>query len=216
MILLLENVTERAKRSEVDFQEYKNIIDTVFFNQKCDSLIDDFLKDHTIFDKYDTIMIHESIYREEERKELFEVLESYCTDKSLVTFSGNNSQALLTDVSLQLSVEDFYKNLEDFLSEYNSDNISILMLAYGKYWDLNKLLNILHELNLFIENYEDEEIDFDEFEDDFDLFELKNLLNTDEYNILFENLYNFESEIDLEQIKILASNFKKLIQEKSK
>ena len=218
MILLLENKTTRVDESDINFSYYDDIdiMKALLTDEKCNNFLDDFLDDHTVFDKYDTIIIHESIYREEKRKEFFEELESYCKGKNLVKFSGNNTQALLTSISLDLSDKDLYTNLVDFLEEYRNNNHNILMLAYGKHWDLNKLLNVLQKLNLFIENYEDEKLDFDEFEDDFDLLEFKNLLNNNEYNVLFRNLDNFENEISLEQIKVLASNFKKLIMEKSK
>ena len=216
MILLLENTTTRLAESEINFSHYDDIMKTVSTDERCNDLLDAFLHNHAVFDKYETIIIHESIYREEKRKYFFEELENYCKDRKLIKFSGNNTQALLTSISLDLSDKDLYTNLVAFLEEYRNHNYNILMLAYGKHWDLNKLLNVLQKLNLFIENYEDEKLDFDEFEDDFDLLEFKNLLNNNAYNVLLQNLDNFENEISLEQIKVLASNFQKLIQEKSK
>jgi len=214
MILLLENNTIRKNKSEINFENYSEVMESVFSDTKCNSLLDNFLEDNYIFDKYKTIIIHENIYREEQRKKLFNVLESYAKNKNLVKFSGNNTQASLTDRRLQLSAENLYKNLETFLQESKKDESNILILAYGQHWDLNKLLNTLQELNLFIEDY-DEEIDFDEFEDDFDLLELQKILSDDDYKKLFKNLDDFEDEIDLEQIKVLACNFEILIQEKS-
>jgi len=216
MILLLENNTIRANKSEINFENYSEVMESVFSDVECNTLLADFLEDNHVFYKYKTIIIHESIYREEQRKELFKTLESYAKNKNLVKFSGNNSQASLTDKTLQLSAENLYENLETFLQESQKNESNILMLAYGKYWDLNKLLNTLQLLNLFIEDYDEkEEIDFDVFEDDFDLRELKNILSDDDCKKLFKNLDNFEDEIDLEQIKVLAHNFEILIQEKS-
>jgi len=216
MILLLENNIIRANKSDINFENYTEVMKSVFSDTKCNSLLDNFLEDNYIFDEYKTIIIHESIYREEQRKELFKALESYAKNKNLVKFSGNNTHASLSDRTLQLSAENLYQNLETFLEESKKNEPNILILAYGKYWDLNKLLNILQALNLFIEDYdEDEEIDFDEFEDDFDLLELKKILSDDDYKKLFKNLDDFEDEIDLEQIKVLAHNFEILIQEKS-
>jgi hypothetical protein len=217
MILFLENKTIRANNSKINFKNYSDILEVIFSNAKCNELLTKFLKNHNIFDNYNTIIIHEGIYIEEERKKLFKELKDYCKNKILVKFSGthSDSESLFTDKSLQISAKTIYKNLEFFLQEYKNSNSNILMLAYGKDWSLNKLLNNLQELNLFIENYDEyDEIDYDEFEDDFDLLELKKILSDKEYKFLFENLDNFEDEINLEQIKILAFNFKSLIQKK--
>jgi hypothetical protein len=215
MILFLENNRYRANKSEIEFEHYKDVLETIFSDTKCNNKLDNFLQNSSLFDDYDTIIIHENIYTEEQRKKLFKTLENHCKNKQLVKFSGNNSQASLSNISLQISAEFLYKNLKVFLEEYKQKTSNILMLAYGKNWSTNKLLNTLQEINLFIESYEDEEIDFDEFEDDYDLLELKKILSKKEYNLLFKNLDNFEEEIDLEQIKVLALNFKALIQAKS-
>ena len=216
MILLLENNTIRANKSEINFENYSEVIKSVFSDAQCNNLLDKFLENNHIFDEYGTIIIHENIFREDQRKELFKVLENYSKNKNLIKFSGNNTQASLIDNTLQLSAENLYQNIEVFLEESKKNVSNILILAYGKHWDLNKLLNTLQSLNLFIEDYdEEEEIDFDEFEDDFDLLELQKILSDSEYKRLFVNLDDFEDKIDLEQIKILAHNFETLIQEKS-
>ena len=208
-ILLLENKTIRQQDIQINCEK-------ILGNENCNEKLENFMKDNSIFDEYDVIIIHENIYLESERKNLFNSLESYCKEKYLVKFSGNNSQSSLTKKLLSLSAKKLYENIEEYLKENESGQANILMLAYGKYWDLNKLLNVLHELNLFIADFnEDEELDFDEFEDDFDLLELKKILNKEDYKSLFINLDDFEDNINLEQIKILAVNFEKLIQEKS-
>ena len=38
------------------------------------------------------------------------------------------------------------------MKEYKNNNSNILMLAYGKNWDLDPLCNYLEKLNIFIEN----------------------------------------------------------------
>ncbi|MDQ7046339.1 MAG: hypothetical protein Q9M39_01435 [Sulfurovum sp.] len=88
-------------------------------------------------------------------------------------------------------------------------------MAYGKNWDLNPLLNTLEELNIFIENFdEDEEINFDEFEDDFDLLTFKKILKDEEYQSLYKNL-DFADEVSIDEMRILSDNFKTLIQTKA-
>ncbi len=217
MILLLENKTIRATESKIDFSSYNDIMEIVSTDEECDDLLDSFLCDPTVFNKYQIIMIHESIYREEWRKELFKKLENYCEDKSLVKFSGSNTSALVTNESLQLSDKNFYTNLEFFLQMYRDNKSNILMLAYGRYWDLNPLLNYLEKLNLFIENIDTEkEIRSSKFKQDFGLFSLKRILKDEEYQLLLENIDFKDQKVSMDAMIILASNFKKLIQEKSK
>jgi len=208
-IILLENQTTRQQGIQINCEK-------ILGNENCNEKLENFMKNNSIFDEYDVIIIHENIYLENERKELFNVLESYCNEKYLVKFSGNNSQSSINNKILSLSAKTLYENIEEYLKENESGQANILMLAYGKYWDLNKLLNILQSLNLFIEEFDEEnEIDFDEFEDDFDLLELKKILSKEDYKSLFINISDFEDDINLEQINILASNFEQLIQEKS-
>lgn len=208
-IILLENNIKRQQDVQLNCEK-------ILGNENCNQELEKFMEDNSIFNQYDVIIIHENIYLESERKKLFNELESYCNEKYLVKFSGHNSQASLNKKLLSLSAKTLYENIEEYLKENENSQANILILAYGKYWDLNKLLNVLQELNLFIEDFkEDDEVDFDEFEDDFDLLELKKILNKEDYKSLFINLDNFEDNISLEQIKILASNFEKLIQDKS-
>jgi len=218
MILLLENKRDRIGGIEergIDFSKYNKNLEVILYNEKCNDMLDKFLKDNNQFDKYDTIIIHESIYHDNKRDELFKVLKKFCIDKKLIIFSGNHSQSSLSNNTLTLTPKKLYENLETFLKEYDNDNSNILMLSYGKDWDLNPLLNTLEELNIFIENFdEDEESDFDEFEDDLDLLALKKIFKDEEYQSLYKNL-DFEDEVSLEEMKILACNIKTLIKEKA-
>lgn len=213
MILLLENRRDRIggiEQSGIEFSKYPHV--EVILYDKCNDILDDFLEDNNQFNKYDTIIIHESIYYDNKRDELFKVLNNFCIDKKLIIFSGNHSQSSLSNNTLTLTPKKLYENLEIFLKE---DNPNILMLSYGKNWDLNPLLNTVEKLNIFIENFdEDEEIDFDEFEDDFDLLTLKKILKEEEYQSLFKNL-DFGDEVSIGEVKILADNFKMLIEEKA-
>ena len=220
MILLLENVQNRIngiEKSSIKFPNYSAYIEVVLYDKKCNERLNNFLENLHDFDKYDTIIIHESIYLDDKRERLFEVLEKYAEkeNKNLVKFSGYNTQSSSSNNVLTLSPTKLFENLETFLKEHKNDNSNILMLAYGKHWDINPLLNTLQELNIFIENFdENKEMDFDEFEDDFDLLELKKILKEDEYQSLFKDL-NFGDEISIGDMKNLATNFKRLIEEKA-
>jgi len=210
MILLLENKQLRQKKFEI-----KNIskIDNILGDEKCNEIISNFLKDNSIFNKYDTIIIHESIYFEEKRAILFETLKKYSKSKNLVIFSGSRDTSSLNKNILEISAKTMYVNLEDFINEYNNNHKELLILAYGKLWKFNFLLNILEKLNIFIdENFENDiELDFDEFEDDFDLFKIKEHISQEDYENIFSNIDDYEDEITLEQIIKLRDNLKKLI-----
>lgn len=216
MILLLENRRDRIggiKDSGIEFEKYKNI-EVVLSDKNCNTILDNFLENLHQLDKYHTIIIHESIYHEEKREILFKALEQYIknNNKILVKFSGHYSNSSFSNNILKVTPIKLYQNLETFLKEYNPN---ILILAYGENWDLNPLLNALEELNVFIENFdEDEEIDFDEFEDDFDLLALKKILKEEEYQSLYKNL-DFGDEVSIEEMKTLACNIKTLIKEKA-
>ena len=75
-------------------------------------------------------------------------------------------------------------------------------------------MNILEKVNLFIEDSkEDDDFDFDEFEDDFDLLKIKKILGNTEYEQLFVDV-NIDDEISLGQIIMFRDNLRRLIQEK--
>ncbi len=92
MILLLENEQDRIggiEKSGIDFTEYSDSIEVILYDEKCNNILNGFLENPHDFDKYDTIIIHESIYQENKRERLFEILEQYTVkeNKNLVKFS---------------------------------------------------------------------------------------------------------------------------------
>ncbi len=212
-ILFLENDLERLKATKMSSENPK--IEAILGNQACNQKIDNFIKNQNNFNIYDTIIIHESIYNEKMRDSLFKTLNIYCrhNKKFLVKFSGDNSQSLVHENNLTMSDRDFYENIEAFL-DY-SDKSNLFVLAYGRNWTINPLLNTLQELNLFIENFDkDTDILFDELELDFDFLVLKKILKKDEYETLFKNI-ELNEEISIKDVKIISKNFKKLIKRKT-
>ncbi len=215
MILLLENKEVRQKNIAIDFDD--QIIHNILGDDKCNEILSSFLDDESVLESYDTIIIHESIYLENERDNLLKKLETFCSqsEKKLIKFSGHNTQAHLKNNLLEISAKSLYANLMIFLEEYINDDANILMLAYGKNWQLNLLLNVLEKLNLFIENsIEGDSFDFDEFEDDFDLLKIKRVLGNKEYEKLLIGI-DIDYEISITEIKLLTDNLKKIIQEKT-
>ncbi len=214
MILLFENKEIRQKDVTIVFDD--NIIHNILGDDKCNEVLSSFLEDESQLESYDTIIIHESIYFENERDTLLKKIETYCSqkEKKLVKFSGHNTQAHFNNKLLEISSKSLYENLTVFLEKYINYDANILMLAYGKNWQLNLLLNILEKLNIFIENSnKNESFDFDEFEDDFDLLKIKNILGNSEYKKLLVDID--DDEISIIKVKLLADNLKKIIQEKA-
>jgi hypothetical protein len=214
MILLLENKEIRQKNNTAAFND--KIIHNILGDEKCNKILSNFLQNESELDAYDTIIIHESIYSEDKRDELFKKLENFCkqTNKKIIKFSGNNTQAYLKDNLLEISSKSLYENLMVFVEEYAKNHANILMLAYGKNWYLNILLNILEKVNLLIEDSKEDDFDFDEFEDDFDLLKIQKILGDTKYQQLFADI-DIDYEISLEQIKLFRNNLKSLIQEET-
>ncbi len=215
MILLLENKDKRYKDNITNINEAQNI-DIVLGDEKCNALLDSFLQDTTVLNSFDVIIIHESIYYADKRYELLKNIESFCvaSGKNMIIFSGNNTQPYLRSNILEISAKNLYHNLKEYLEEYKEDRENILVLAYGKKWKLNILLNALERINIFREDSEEESVDFDEFEDDFDLRKIEKIVGKNDYNNLFKNI-DMDDEITLQQIKLLTTSLRDLIKEKA-
>lgn len=210
-------MTIRQKNKNIDFSKYK-YLKPILGENECNHILQQFETKDNIFDAYDVIIIHESIYHKDKRVELFKSLETYCIKKSkiLVKFSGNNSQSFSYQSLMTLSAKKLYENIEIYLSENEKNQSNILMLAYGKYWNLNPLLNTLEVLNIFIENYsQDSLLDFDDFEDDFNLLELKKILKDLEYSLLYDGVNDYKDSINITQVKHLTTNLQNIIQSKA-
>jgi len=215
MILLIENKRDRIggfEERDIDFDKYPNI-QVILYDDKCNNILDEFLEDNNKFNEYDTIIIHETIYYKDKVETLFKVLEQYIKskNKTLVKFSGQNTQSSFMNNILTIKPSKLYQYLEIFLNE---DNSNILMLAYGKNWDLNPLCNYLEKLNIFIETFEIRNtMRSAKFKKVYGLFELEKILEENEYKSLLKNL-DFGYKVSLEEMKILSHNFENLIKEK--
>jgi len=159
-ILLIEDRPQRQndflKLSNIDLAKYEDFLDN-----KTDIDID--------FDLsfYDVIIAHQSIFINE-RKEILGKIKKYCIEnnKPLVLFSGNNEISYTHNEheELVLNSKDIYSaNLILFLEEFQKQSLNIRILAFGNKWKLNILLNVLEEINIFIEKNTDEDIDYDDF-----------------------------------------------------
>ncbi len=215
-IIFFENKVARKDNYSIDFAKYEKL-ETVFGDEKCNKVLDDFLEDNSMFDQYDTILIHATLYYENERSNLFRTLKEYCKNKiSLVIFSGGGDIGSLNNNTLEVTAKSFYENIKIFLEKYQDNASNLLMLAYGENWDLNMLLNILEKLNILIEDNDDDFIeDYDDFKDDFDFFKIKKVLDSIQYEQIFTNVDIEDYEISITQIKTIRDNLRNLIQDKA-
>lgn len=169
-VLLIEDRAERQKdllkSSDVSLEKYSSILDNMI-EDKFKTFIKDIRNNNFDLTPYDVIIAHQSIFIEDKR-ELLSIIKDACQEgKKLVLFSGDMEILSYSDVKyeeLGLSSKKLYsKNLELFLKEFEEGKINIRILAFGIYWKVNIMLNILEKINLFIEKNSDEDIDYDEF-----------------------------------------------------
>ena len=211
-ILLLENKDNRQDILTFNLKQY-SFLNNVLGDNNCNILLDNFLVNQSIFDEYDTIIIHESIYYDEKREKLFAILNNFCSEKKLIKFSGNNTQfSLENEFSLQLSPTTLYENLEIFLETYKIDDSNILMLALGKNWYLNVLLNSLEKLNIFIENNNDKPKQKSIFSSKAGLTKIK-AVSPESYALIFSGIDS--NTITTDQMNKVTDRLKKLIQDKA-
>ncbi len=217
-VLFLENNTIRQKSKNIDFSNYQNLT-CVFGNESCNEILEKFESDKEIFEMYETLIIHESIYYDDKREVLFEALEEYCadTDKYIVRFSGSHSQSSLSEKKLSLNDNKLYENIEEYLSENENNEAEIAMLAYGKKWDINMLLNTLEKINLSIENktIEKKTKVSVKFKKDYNIYKLKILLPEEDYIFLAKGCNDFKGKVSLKIIDIFVNNLQELIQRKA-
>lgn len=209
-ILLLENKAERQKIITFNLKEY-NFLDNILGDEECNILLDDFLENQFHFDIYDTIIIHESIYYESKREQLFKTLHDYCKTKNIIKFSGNNTQfSLENEKSLQINPVMLYRNLKIYLDMYANNDANILMLALGEKWKLNILLNALEKLNIFIEDNTKDTINRSIFSSKVGLTKIKEV-SENYHSKIFENINT--NSLSIGDIEIINANLNTLIKE---
>lgn len=209
-ILLLENKAERQKIITFNLKEY-NFLDNILGDEECNIFLDDFLENQFYFDIYDTIIIHESIYHESKREQLFKTLHDYCKTKNIIKFSGNNTQfSLENEKSLQINPTMLYRNLKIYLEMYANDDANILILALGEKWKLNILLNTLEKLNIFIEDNTKYPVQKSIFSSNVGLTKIKEV-SENYYNKIFENID--KNNLSIDDIETININLNTLIKE---
>lgn len=193
-ILLIEDRAYRQndflKQIDINLDEYKDILDN-----KIDDKYIEFIKDikNNNFDLsiYDVIIAHQSIFINE-YKEILGKIKNYCKEnnKALVLFSGGNETSYINDEyeELGLSSEVFYsQNLQLFLDDFRLNNINIRILTYGNRWKLNIMINILEQMNYFIDITSKEKVLHN-------VFERNNRVFFNNIDTLDINLYQYQKD----------------------
>jgi hypothetical protein len=156
-ILLIEDRPKRQKdfmnEVKIDLSDYSDILDNKI-NDEYNKFIEDIKKDTFDLTQYNIIIVHNSIFLNE-NSFILGKLKKYCksTNASLVLFSGNDDNTYNNEEyeEVGLNSQDLYsKNLELFLNEYKKGNQYILILCYGNKWKANILLNGLEKINIYI------------------------------------------------------------------
>lgn len=181
-ILLIEDVVTR-QNSFMDergftLEEYADILENTIGEKYQRVAIA--LKDNSFdFDKYSMIMAHKSAF-ENDVGVIIDRLKAYCKkeNKALVFFSGGTQNYYDNTYNdyLELETKYFYSdNLKLFLEAYKENNANILMLSYGEKWIVNSVLNILENINLFLDRNDDEDFVYDTFKNCTEVDKLKNI-----------------------------------------
>ena len=192
-VLLIEDRQQRQEqflaKTEIDISKCTTV------NNKIGTTYQEFrkeiLENNKCFDDYQVIISHRSAFDKDNSK-VIDLMEDYCmkNNKQLVLFSGGIYTSFYSEEPFKKLVLNskllYSQNLKLFLDNLeNNSEVNLLLLAYGKNWKINLLLNILEKINLFILKFED-------LEDEDKSYEYLN----DEINIEI-----IESQIDLSNIK---------------
>lgn len=148
-ILLIEDRIERqrlfSEDTGFDFNKYMDILD----NRPS-------LEDGIDLSIYSTIICHRSAFGES-NDNILDRLKDHCkrTKTQLVFFSGGISSTFYSNTTyefLLLNSKSFYsRNLTFYLDEVLKGSLSNLgIMAYGKNWKINLMLDVLSKVNMFI------------------------------------------------------------------
>ncbi|MFC2073793.1 hypothetical protein ACFLR3_00935 [Campylobacterota bacterium] len=148
---------------------------------------------------YTVIIVHQSVFENDFRKEM--KLEKLCkkNNKDLVLFSGQISTiSYKSDPKiLKLNSSVLYsKNLELFLKKSRSGEPKIEILGYGENWELSLLINIKKAINRFMSNRNEPEIMFEDFRAQVKLDSIKFLISFEEPNTTNINREYVESLLE--------------------
>ena len=198
-ILLIEDRADRQRKfTKIDFSKYPMVDNKIGDDYK--AIEKAFNEERFELNDYDVIISHRSAFGENNSKVLSK-LKAFCKEnkKQLILFSGGISVSFYTTTPFEFlsinSKELYGDNLELFLEDAKKNNdTNLLLLAYGKNWELNILLNTLEKINMFLVKYE-KSITYNRFKVDTKYKTIEKLIDFEEYNSGF-------TKEDIEDIKV--------------
>ena len=182
--ILIDDRIERQnsfiKEFNFSLEDYKDVLDN-FVDNKYKEIEKNFENNnYSILKDFDIIMCHENAFDNINKSEVIYKIREFAKDnnKKLVFFSGGINISFYKKEyeyeMLKLNDKTLYSNnLKIFLDELRNNKLNILILAYGKKWKLNFLIEYLDNMSKYIQEFEFDDIYFDEFEDDLELNKLK-------------------------------------------
>jgi len=187
------------EETKVDFTLYDDVLVNVSGVEACQEKMTQLLNNHNVLDAYQTILVHKSILPEI-NSEILNILKINCQEnaQNLVLFSGGIDTVFYTQepsVRLELNSKTFYsKHLGIFLEKAKEGIQMPLILAYGDKWELNIVLDVIEKVGLFIQNNDDTDIVYDDFELSTGVQLLDGIVDYDDINI--ENGWTTRGEIN--------------------
>jgi hypothetical protein len=156
-VILIEDRYKRQidfiKKTAIDLNKI-SILENVCGKEKFDYFKELISSNNlTKFDIFDTIIIHRSSISTSEKSRLIDY--SIKNSKTLILFSGGISNVTLQNLKngklLTINAKDFYSN--SLVQYLESNNLNILILAFGLNWEINVKVNFLDKLNFFLIDY---------------------------------------------------------------
>jgi len=214
-ILLIEDRKERQQlfmnATNIDLGRYDDILENAV-DKKYDEIFDKLKNDSFDFENYSIIISHKSAF-DKDNSVIIEKLKSYCNThkKPLVFFSGGIDENYYNKSEYEfvlINSKTFYsQNITLFLEAYKDENENILILPYGKKWKLNIALNVLEELNKFLQENSEDDIDYDDFTQAVDIHLLGEI--DFEYKVA-KNEYEEISKSQIEELKTKLYHYIKM------
>lgn len=194
-ILLLEDRLERQRQYlepiGINLSNYEYV--------DVQTTLSDLLK----LEDYAVFIIHQSAINESNKKILLNIKSQ---SKPIVIFSGGIYTTYRNIIGksehLYLNSRILYsENLHLFLNEIGNKNINLLLLAYGKKWEFNNILNVLEKVNTYINKGNKETpVNYEDFNEDTYINTVlstgSHTKYTEQKNISITDIENIRKEIE--------------------
>lgn len=156
-ILLIDDRKERQTKftneTGIELGLYANILDNITGDEYYEYVR--ILSQDTFELEHDVIIVHRSAFGEVDIN-ILDRLKKYCQEnnKKLIFFSGGISSTFYLEKPFEFLLVNskiFYSNnLKIFLDDVLLGDLNIVKIGYGNQWKLNLMLNILEQINKFI------------------------------------------------------------------